>query len=135
MKNVRELTERELITLQSAHKNHPSARVRDRSHVIILSNKGYQLKKIADICQMTRQTVSATIDNWEQSGLRGLYDNPRPGRPRALTKEEEEFVQKMAKEEPHSVNNIITALEAERGKKVSRSTVKRVVKKKRKRNR
>ncbi|QTA93031.1 hypothetical protein [Desulfonema magnum] len=56
MKKVLDLTEPELTTLQSAQKNHPCARVRDRARVIILSNKGRQVKKIADICEMTCQT-------------------------------------------------------------------------------
>jgi transposase len=131
MKKICELTEAELITLQSAYKNHPSARVRSRALMIILNSKGYSLKKIADICQMTRQTVSAVTDAWNRDGLRGLYDNPRPGRPCALTPEDEAFVQKMAEADPHSVKKIMTALETARGKKVSRSTVKRAIKKNR----
>ncbi len=131
MKKVRELTEPELTTLQSAQKNHPCARVRDRAHVIILSDKGYQVKKIADICQMTRQTVYTVISSWEETGPGGLYDSPRSGRPRALTPEDEEFVHEMAEEEPRPVNKIIAVLEDGRGKKVSKSTVRRVIKKKR----
>jgi transposase len=131
MKKVRELTEPEIITLRSAHENHPTARVRARAQVILLSDKGYPLKKIADICRMVRQTVSAVIDSWEVEGLRGLYDNPRPGRPRSLTPDDEEFVHEMAKEEPRNINKVIAVTEAERGKKVSRSTVRRVIKKKR----
>jgi transposase len=131
MKKVRELTEPELITLRSAHENHPCAGVRDRAQVTILGDKGYPLKKMADICRMVRRTVSAVIDSWEVEGLRGLYDNPRPGRPRSLTPDDEEFVHKMAEEEPRNINKIIAVTEAERGKKVGKSTVKRVMKKKR----
>ena len=50
-KYVSELNSDELNTLEAAIKNHPSARVRSRAHVITLSNRHYRLKEIADICQ------------------------------------------------------------------------------------
>ncbi len=135
MKYVGKLTTDEVITLESARKNHPCAGVRPRASVVLLSNKGYQMQVIADICGMTRQTVSSVIDGWERSGLRGLYDNPRSGRPRALTPEDEEFIYKMVEEEPRSVNKIIAVLEDQRCRKVSKSTVKRVIRKKNRRKR
>ena len=130
MRYVSEMTESELITIESAYKNHPSARVRIRAQMIILSNKDYNVQEIADICQMTRQTVSTVISRWEEFGLIGLYDKPRPGKPRALTVEDEKFIFDMVKEEPRSINKIISCLEDQRGKKVSKSTIKRVLKKK-----
>lgn len=130
MKYVGELTASEWVTLESAYKNHPSARVRGRAHIIILSGKGFHLQEIADICGMTRQTVSAVIDRWETSGLIGLYDRPRPGRPRSLTSGDEDFIYDFTEREPRSVNRIIAALEGVRGKKVGKSTVRRVLKKK-----
>lgn len=130
MKYVGELTEAESVTLEFAYKNHLSSRVRSRAHIIILSSKGYPLQEIADICEMTRQTVSAVIDRWEASGLIGLYDRPRPGKPRSLTSEDEDFIYDFTDQEPQSVNKIIAALENLRDKKVSKSTVKRILKKK-----
>lgn len=130
MRYVRELTDSELVTLEFAHKNHASARVRTRAHIIILSSKGYPLQVIADICEITRQTVSAVINRWEESGITGLYDRPRPGKPRSLTPDDEDFIHDLSEQEPRSVNKLISSLEDLRGKKVSRSTVKRVLKKK-----
>lgn len=130
MRYVREVTDSELVTLEFAYKNHASARVRTRAHIIILSSKGYQLQAIADICEITRQTVSAVINRWEKSGIIGLYDRPRPGKPRSLTSDDEDFIHDLSEQEPRSVNKIIAVLEDLRGKKVSRSTVKRVLKKK-----
>ena len=72
---------------------------------------------------------------WEASGLIGLYDRPRPGKPRSLTSEDEDFIYDFTGQEPRSVNKIIAALKNLRGKKVSRSTVKRVLKKKKVRKR
>jgi transposase len=129
MKYVSEITEAELSTLESAHKNHPVARVRNRGHVIILSNTGYQIKEIVTICRISRYAVSRAINRWEKYGLRGLYDKNRSGRTRILTPEDEDFVNDMVKKHPRSINRIVGALEEERGKKVSKKTVKRVIKK------
>lgn len=131
MKYVSGLAGAEACTLECAHKNHPSAGVRNRAHMIILSNKGYQLKDIADICGVTRQAVSRVINRWEKRGLRGLYDDPRPGKPRLLTPEDEDFIHKMVDEEPRPINKILISLEDQRGKKSSKSTLRRVIRKKR----
>jgi len=131
MKYVRKLTDHELRTLESAHKYHPVAKVRYRAHIIILSHCGRQIKDISDICGVSRYTVSSTINNWENTGLIGLYDKSRSGRPRILTPEDEEFIHKLVAEEPRSVKKIVVTLGDQRGKKVSPSTVRRVIKKKR----
>jgi len=129
MKYVSEITGAELTTLESAHKNHPVARVRNRAHIIILSNINYQIKEIVAICRVSRYAVSRAIDRWEKYGLRGLYDKNRSGRTRILTPEDEDFINDTVKKDPRSINRIVGALEEERGKKVSKKTVKRVIKK------
>lgn len=130
MKYVGDISEAELKALESAHKNHPTARVRNRAHVIILSYKGFKMQNIADICGIDRHAVSRVIDKWNKFGILGLYDAPRSGRPRILTPEDEEFVHELVVEEPRSTKKIIVTLEDQRGKKVSGSTVRRVIKKK-----
>ncbi len=127
MKYVSALDEAELKTLECAHENHPVARVRNRAHVIILSGRGYQLGQIADICGMSRQAVSRVMEKWEKIGIRGLYDEPRPGRPRILTPEDEDFVREIVGEEPRSPAKVLAALEDERGKTVSKPTLRRVI--------
>lgn len=124
------MTGAELGTLDEIHKKHQTARVRNRAHIIILSHKGFRMQHIAVICGLTRQAVSRAIDSWEQSGIRGLYDAPRSGRPKILSPEDEEFIHKTAEEEPRSVKKIIAALEDKRGKTPASSTVRRVIKKK-----
>jgi transposase len=129
LKYVSELTADELMTLESAYKNHPTGRVRNRAQIIILSHKRYNLVQIADVCQATRQTVSSLISKWEKHGLAGLYDAPRPGKPRILKPDDEDFIFEMIEDEPRSTNKLIAILEDQRGKKVSASTLKRVIKK------
>ena len=113
------------------HKNHPVSRVRNRAHMIILSHKGYALKDIGDICEVTRHTVSSLISRWEHAGLAGLYDAPRDGRPRSLTPDDEEYVEKLTDQEPRSLNMIAAIFEDQRCKKVGKATVRRVIRKRR----
>ncbi|MDM8548430.1 IS630 family transposase [Desulfobacterales bacterium HSG2] len=127
MKHVSGLDEPELKTLECAHRNHPVARVRNRAHVIILSSRGCQLGRIADICGMSRQAVSRVMEKWEKTGVRGLCDEPRPGRPRLLTPEDEDFVREIVREEPRSPAKVLAALEDERGRTVSKPTLRRVI--------
>ena len=100
MKYVSKLSLAEIITLQDMQKNHPIPRIRKRAHMIILSNKGYAIKDIKNICEMTRHTVSSVIDRWERGGIAGLYDGHRSGRPRILTPDDEEFIHELTAQEP-----------------------------------
>jgi len=76
---------------------------------------------------VTRQTVSLVINNWESLGIAGLYDEPRSGRPHILTLKMKPC-KGLIEEEPASVKKIQAILEAERAKKVSEWTVKRILK-------
>lgn len=79
------LNESERQTLQQAHKSAPSHRQRVRAHALLPSAKGYALDQLADIFEADRDTISRWLDDWQEHGLAGLQDAPRPGRPRLLT--------------------------------------------------
>ena len=129
MKYVIPLSESELTTLRNMYENHPSRRVRMRAFSLILSHEGYTIQEIAGMFDVSRQTVSSWIDSWVKLGLRGLYDDPRDGRPLKLNSEDEELIQSQIGEEPRSVKKIVALLSEERGKQVSERTVKRTLKK------
>jgi transposase len=128
-KYVRMPNEDQLIQLKDLMKNSHSARVRMRSHSIVLSSEGYSIDKIADIYHVDRDSVSSWIDRWEQSGTEGLYDKPRSGKPPALTESETEIVKRLIKEHPHSPRMILAKISEKTGKIISISTLKRIVKK------
>lgn len=129
MKYVSDITGMELNTLESAHNSHPVPGVRNRAHIIILSSKGYQIKETAVICRVSRCAVSRTINRREKYGLRGLYDRCRSGRTRTLTPEDENFIDGTVKKYPRPINRTAAAPDGERGKKVSKKTVERAMKK------
>lgn len=129
MKFVDKLTEHETSTLTEAYKNHPSFRVRQRAHAVLLSDKGY---RIIHLCEQLgvkrRETISEWLNRWAESGIIGLVDKPRSGRPRIFNDKEAERLVKLAQEEPHKLTAIATQLQKESGKKASIDTVKRLLK-------
>lgn len=100
-----------------------------RCHCILLSARGYSIKEIADIFQVYRDTVSSWIDRWEESGIDGLSDMPRNGRPPILTEEEEKKVCELIKQYPRSIRTVISKLYELTGKLVSSRTIRRLIKK------
>ena len=128
MKYVSPLSEVEWSTLTCMYKYHPTSQVRSRAHGILLSHHGFDLQEIAKILFLTRQSISCLFDHWETQGLAGLYDQPRNGRPRRLTGEEENLVQESIKKEPRSIKRVLAMLAEQRSKWISNSTLKRVLK-------
>jgi len=128
MKYVSPLSDAEIISLEAMHTYQPSSQARGRAHMILLSHRGYPLQEIASILDVTRQTVSLVINNWEGLGIAGLYDKPRSGRPHSLSPEDEAFVKRLIEEEPRSVKKIQAILKEEKAKQVSEWTVKRILK-------
>lgn len=81
------LSESERQALQQVHKNAPSHRERVRAHALLLSSKGYSLDQLAETFEADRDTVSRWLDDWQEHGLSGLRDAPKPGRPGKLNDE------------------------------------------------
>jgi len=60
--------------------------------MIILSTKGLCVKQIADILKLSVDTVSDWLSAYEAKGFLGLYDQPIPGRPPRLSKQQEQQI-------------------------------------------
>ncbi|EDN66470.1 Transposase, IS630 [Beggiatoa sp. PS] len=128
VKFVYPLTEEQTNELKDIIKNSEKARTRQRAHAILLSSDGFSVGEIAKICKVDRDTISRWIDKWEQLGLEGLKDKPRPGNPGILIQSEKQLVIELCKETPRSIPCIIAALFEKTGKRVSNSTIKRILK-------
>jgi transposase/DNA-binding CsgD family transcriptional regulator len=60
------------------------AGVAQRARIVLLAARGVSNTEIAERCATTRQTVLTWRSRYGRSGLAGLGDEPRPGRPRRL---------------------------------------------------
>src|SRR5512147_2446890 len=129
MKFVAPLTEAERLTLLEPRDQGPTAALRRRAQAMELSSRGYRLAPLADLLGVHRETVCGWFDLWTSQGLRGLYDQPRCGRPPRFTPAEAEQVRIEVEHSPRQLRPVQVRLQARLGKTASRPTLRRVVKK------
>ncbi len=79
-------------TIREMFQNHPKRRLRERALMIILSSRGLYVKQIADILKLSVDTISDWLNAYEAKGFLGLYDQPIPGRPPRLSKQQEQQI-------------------------------------------
>jgi transposase len=79
-------------TIREMFQNHPKRRLRERALMIILSSQGLYVKQIADILKLSVDTISDWLSAYEAKGFLGLYDQPIPGRPARLSKQQEQQI-------------------------------------------
>jgi len=129
MKFITDLSQDEKITLEEAHKNHPSFRFRQRAKSVLLSHKKYTITKLSDLFNTRKETISSWLDRWIHNGLVGLSDSPRSGRPTNYTVEEQAKFLQYLEHNPHQTKVAIGLIEEETGKKAAIDTYKRILKK------
>lgn len=74
----------ELALLELLMKSSPIAKIRHRSQAVLLSHKHYQIRQIADILLVDRDTISRWLHNWEANKFDSLADQTGQGRPSIL---------------------------------------------------
>jgi transposase len=128
VKFVSKLNEEQINELNRVIKDSKKSQIRRRAQAILLSAQGYCIDEIAKICGVNRNAISAWINKWECMGISGLEDKPRSGHPSILTDGEKELVIKLASAHPRSIAKIIALLFKQTGKRVSDTTIKRILK-------
>ncbi|MEA2120698.1 helix-turn-helix domain-containing protein, partial [Halovibrio sp. HP20-50] len=68
---------------------------------ILLSHQGYTIDQISSILAVQRNAVADWFKLWKASGLEGLIDKPRGGRPPVLTEDDRVCLQQLVEEHPH----------------------------------
>jgi transposase len=100
-----------------------------RAHSLLLSHQGVSIPHIARFYQVDRRSVSTWIDRWQTMGLAGLYDQPGSGRRPLLNDAEQQNVHAYLRQYPKDIKKVVQALEQETTKRVSTTTIKRLIKK------
>jgi len=75
-------------------------RVSVRAHIVLLSSRGYSASEIAEIHDVTGPMVYKWMDRFDEEGPSGLYDRGREGRPRKITDEVEEEIERLLEGNP-----------------------------------
>lgn len=128
-KFIKTLDDKDYNKLIENYQTATNFRVRNRSHAILLSFEKYSIDEIASICGVHRNAVSRWINRWNESGLNGLADIQKNGRPPILTMEEQAKSIEIAMRNPKFSHRQLSQIKAETGKEISQYTLKRVIKK------
>jgi transposase len=86
------LTEPEKETLLEMYRNHSKSRMKERAHMVLLSNDGYPIKEICSIVYRSENTVITWLNAYKSEGFLGLYDEPILGRPPKLDDNQQDQV-------------------------------------------
>ena len=116
-------------TLLEAVQHGTCSFLRERAHAILLSSRQYPMQQIAEILGVHYQTVSHWINDWDDYGIRGLYKKHDGGRPPIYTPEEEQQIKELVAREPRRLSYVRAKMEEQTGKKSSKATLSRILKK------
>ena len=130
MKRIQPLSEAECESLRCAWQEGPTARVRQRAQAVYLAHRGYRRKELGKLFEVNVDTITEWLNGWEQSGLRGLYDAPRSGRPQTYTPAEQAQFCQWVDEEPRQRKQAQAQLVEQTGRAASGRTFQRILKKK-----
>ncbi len=106
-------------------------RVKDRAEVIRLSHQGMYVEKIASFFNWNVRTIRETLHRWQQQGLGGLWDAPRPGLQKRWQSSDIEYLESCLRQEQRTYNSQQLAKKLENDRKVNLSAdhLRRILKK------
>lgn len=127
------LTDQERDWLEKGRKTGKKATFRQRCHYILLSDQGQTIQEIANIYQVGRQPIAKWFNRYEAEGISGLHTAKGKGRP-AIIKIENETeitrIETLVENSSQNLKPVLVAIEKEFGKKMSKRTLQRLLKKK-----
>ena len=126
------LTTEQLQQVETAIKNHPDLRVRQRAQMIRLLHLGHKPAEVGELLSVTGALVYMWHGRWRESGIDGLADKPKSGRPKAGGDEYRQMLAELIETDPQelgygfnvwTVKRLIAHLEKETGVVVHKNTL------------
>lgn len=81
---VEALTDMEQYTLEQGFKYGPAPDFRQRCQILLLSYKGYEVKQIINMLDVSPHTVYSAMKSWREEGIAGLIRKKGQGRKATL---------------------------------------------------
>lgn len=122
------LLDSERIALESGFKTGITHCFRNRCHVILLKSEGRSSKDVGKITGMSNISVDSWVRRFKQSGIGGLSNKLGQGRKPLLNESDSESILRSIKANRQRLQAAKAEWEAESGKLVSRSTLRRFLK-------
>lgn len=123
-----QLTTAETITLQEGKKNGTAHLFRQRCQCLLLSQEGYEVKELAQVCAVSPITIYGWFNRWQENGIIGLRDKPGRGRKPILAATDFEAVKKRVQENAQQLRLARVALKEEFKREFSEKTLRRYIK-------
>jgi transposase len=129
-----------LSTLETFLKQAKETRVFRRAQAVREVVKGHRLQTVSDTLHFTYSALRKWVHRFDQEGLAGLTDRPRPGRPPKVTCALEKHLDRLIDHDPlqhgashsqWSCQELATVLARQTGVQLSRESVRDVLKKRR----
>ncbi len=122
---IKDLSEDDREFLTATWRSHTSHVARARAHAILLSAKGMSIPELKKIFSIDDDTARSWLKRWEQNGREGLEDADRPGGPCKLDESGRAKAIELLQQNPNNPRVVLSELEKQTGKKVSRRTLSR----------
>ena len=131
------LTTEQLHIIETAIRNHPDFRVRERARMIRLLHLGHKPQEVGELLSVTGALVYFWHARWREFGLDGLADRPRPGRPKAGGDEYRQKLGEVIETDPHTlgygfnvwtIERLLTHMAKETGTLVHENTLRNMLK-------
>jgi transposase len=94
---------RQRVCLQQLLRRCRCPRTRLRAQMVLLSHQGYPVEEIARITRHSDDTVRRWLRRFQRHGCPGLREQPRSGRPPAITPAVEQFLRVWAQRSPREL--------------------------------
>lgn len=124
---VTPLTAEEKESLDTIFKTHASHSARVRAQAILLSERQFSIDELAEIFNVTRNTVTEWLNRW--AAVRSVEDLPGRGRTPILNDEEQQEAIAILDQQPQSSRQALGQIAAQMGQTLSRDTLRRIAKK------
>lgn len=90
---VKGLIDTEQLTLEQGFKYGSAADFRQRCQILLLSHKGYEVKQITNMLDVSSHTVYSTMKSWREDGIGGLIRKKGQGRKATLQADNAQHVE------------------------------------------
>ncbi len=133
IKLTKEEEEEEELKLEQGWKSGKKSTFRQRCHYILLSKQGKGVLEIADIYQVTRQTIARWFDRYEEAKIEGLHITKGQGQAPIVRLDNEaeiSTIEDLIEESPQNIKPVLAKIEEQMGKKMSKRTLQSLLEKK-----
>ena len=108
------LSEEDLTVIKTAEKTDKRPQVRQRAMGLRLLHEGHAPQEVARIMAVSQPTVYDWHHRWQESGLAGLSNRPKSGRPRKAAANYVERLREVIEQDPHELGYAFTIWTSDR---------------------